>query len=140
MPDIQDLYAQMITRLARCSYFCGSLPDATHQATKNNSLCGDTVTVSLIVRDGFIFKALYEAESCVITRASARMMAEAIIGATPELALRMAASVDLLVRGKPIVHPLNSDILVHKNVSEFPNRLSCAMLPWNALLRALSPS
>ncbi|HKA90386.1 MAG TPA: SUF system NifU family Fe-S cluster assembly protein [Haliangiales bacterium] len=112
----------------------GPLADATHRATADNPLCGDRVTVHLVVADR-IDAARFEARGCALSRASGSLLTEAAVGKTPAEARELAARFEAFVAGSA---PAPDDALaVFAGVREFPSRAACAVLPWQALVRAL---
>lgn len=56
-------------------------PEAT--STKRSRVCGSEVTVDLSLTDGTVSAFAIEAKACALGQASASLVAETIIGATP---------------------------------------------------------
>ena len=71
-------YEQLIT-LAKSTRRVGSIEGAVCGSATNAS-CGDVCDVSLVIEDGKIVDVKYVVSGCVISRASAAVLAEAIIG------------------------------------------------------------
>lgn len=76
---MMDDYAYLLS-LAKRASSSAPMTDATVSATATNASCGDKCTVSLKVTDGIIEAVSFEATGCVISRASAGALAEAVIG------------------------------------------------------------
>ncbi|HZU81822.1 MAG TPA: SUF system NifU family Fe-S cluster assembly protein [Polyangiaceae bacterium] len=116
----------------------GPLPGATHEATVDNPLCGDRVTVRLRADDaGRLLEVRFEARGCLIARASASLLTELAAGRTREEALALARALDDLVEAA--APPLDAGALEPlRGVREFPARKACATLAWKALERALA--
>lgn len=136
----------------------GAPPDADHTATAENPLCGDVITVAVVL-DGEIVRDIgFTGRGCTISQASASMMTAAVlgkpVGETEELARRVAA----MIRGAAPEHapewesPARLDRLGDRGergdlgdldalagVARFPARQRCALLAWTALVAALSP-
>ncbi|BDA84918.1 iron-sulfur cluster assembly scaffold protein [Aureimonas sp. SA4125] len=70
-------YAGNISRIGRLA-----APDAS--ATAHSKLCGSTVTVDLVVRDGVVADFAHDVKACALGQASSAIMAKAIVGSTPE--------------------------------------------------------
>ena len=60
------------------------LPDATHQAHGHNPLCGDEISIFVVINDGKIEKISFQGEGCAICKASASLMTEALKGLSVE--------------------------------------------------------
>jgi nitrogen fixation NifU-like protein len=145
--DAQDLYQQALLEHAKSPRHQGPLADATHEATEKNPLCGDRVTLRLRVEDGVIRDASFEARGCMIARAAASLLTDAVRDRTLEDARALATQIDALVTVDaskpepgpmldPHGAPLELDVL--RGVRAFPARRSCALLPFRALVTALS--
>ena len=63
-------------------------PDATAKA--HSRLCGSTVTVDIVMKDGRIVDFAHDVRACALGQASSSLMARHVIGATADelLALR----------------------------------------------------
>ncbi len=76
---MMDDYAYLFSLAKRVSS-SAPMTDATVSATATNASCGDECTVHLKVTNGIIEAVSVEATGCVISRASAGVLADAIIG------------------------------------------------------------
>ncbi len=131
---LRALYQDVILDHHKAPRNHGPLADATHRGTADNPLCGDRVTLHLIVGDR-IRAARFEARGCALSRAAGSLLTEAAVGKTPAEARDLAARFEAFVAGAA---PAPSEALaVFGGVREFPSRAACATLPWQALLRAL---
>lgn len=105
-----------------------------------NPSCGDRVAVSLSVgADGRISDAAFDGSGCSISMSSADVLAETLIGRTPEAA-REAVELFLgVLRGERDAEELDSlgDAAAFKGVARLPVRVKCAALAWRAALDAL---
>ena len=136
--DAKTLYQDLVVEHGRSPRNEGALAGATHEATAKNPLCGDRVTVRVRVEAGTVREARFEARGCMIARASASMMTEAITGRGVDDARELVRTLDALVTGDPppadvgTLEPL-------RGVREFPARRGCVTLAWHALAQALGP-
>jgi NifU-like protein involved in Fe-S cluster formation len=71
-------YEQLIA-LAKSAKRVGVIEGAIYGSATNAS-CGDACDVSLVIEDGKIVDAKYEAKGCVISRAAAAVLVETVIG------------------------------------------------------------
>ena len=81
---IDDVYNEKILGFAGNISRSGRLesPDAT--ATAHSKLCGSKVTVDLKVADGVVSDFAHEVKACALGQASSSIMAQHVVGATPE--------------------------------------------------------
>lgn len=135
--DAKALYQEVIVEHGKRPHNHGPLAGATHEATANNPLCGDRVTLRLRVEDGRIAEARFEARGCMIATASASLLTDAARGKTIDEAIALAGSIDALVTSPESPSDLG-DLEPLRGAREFPARKACVTLPWHALRRALS--
>jgi len=135
-PDAKTLYQDVVLLHGNSPHNEGPLPGATHEATKKNPLCGDRVTVRLVVEGGQVRAARFEARGCMIARASASLLTDAVAAVGVEDARALATRLEALVNGDPppgdagVLEPL-------RGVRDFPARRGCVTLAWRALEAAL---
>ncbi len=141
MSDLRDLYQEVIFDHYRQPRNRGVLPHANHKAEGYNPLCGDRITLYLIVEDGVVKDARFEGAGCAIATASASMMTEALKGRTEAEADALFGRFHAMVM-TPAGQPLPDDPALGKlatlsGVREFPARVKCATLAWHTLQAAL---
>ncbi|HTI18572.1 MAG TPA: SUF system NifU family Fe-S cluster assembly protein [Trinickia sp.] len=141
MSDLRELYQEVIFDHYRQPRNRGVLPHANHSAEGYNPLCGDRVTLYLIIEDGVVKDARFEGSGCAIATASASMMTEALKGRTEAQVRALFERFHEGVTTPPDV-PLSVDPALGKletllGVREFPARIKCATLAWHTLLAAL---
>lgn len=74
------LYQDRIQDYYRRKPLAGKPEGTTNSAMAHNPLCGDVVILNLVIADGQVMQAGVQAEGCVLSVASAHMIAEQIIG------------------------------------------------------------
>lgn len=138
MPDLRELYQEVIVDHGRRPRNFGSLAEANRHAEGVNPLCGDRLTLALKVVDGVIQEACFQGAGCAISTASASLMTEALKGKTEAEAEALFSSFHSLVIGadEDAANSLGKLALL-AGVREFPARIKCATLAWHALKAAL---
>jgi len=139
MPDLQDLYQQIILEHNKNPRNYRELPNATRKVDGYNPLCGDHYTVFLEL-DGETIKDIgFTGSGCAISKASASVMSTTVKGKTREEAERYFDTFHRLVTGDST--GLSTEELgrlaAFSGVSEFPARVKCASLAWHTLRTAL---
>lgn len=112
--------------------------DGARRAEQSNVLCGDTVTVHVRVEGGRLADVGFEASACALVVASASMMTEAVTGLTVADAEIFGDRVSqiLTTPGGGTANDLGP-LAALAGVRQFPIRVRCAWLPWQALAAAL---
>lgn len=138
--DLRELYQELILDHNRRPRNFGKLPDQTAQAQGHNPLCGDTVVVHLLEKDGVVEDIKFEGVGCAISTASASLMTEAVKGKThreaEELFLKFQAMVTAADQPAEDDESMGS-LQALAGVRDHPVRIKCATLSWHALHAAL---
>lgn len=141
-PNAHDQEA--ILALFRSPHGKGTLSAPDVQATVSNPLCGEEVTVTVALdrrRDEPLVADLrFSSDGCSISQASASMMTDLVRGESVTEIRARASALRALLRGdqSEAVTSAVGPLLVLRGVSRLPARVACAMLPWEALMRALA--
>ncbi|HWD28470.1 MAG TPA: SUF system NifU family Fe-S cluster assembly protein [Rhizomicrobium sp.] len=138
---LRELYQEVILDHSKHPRHFGKLTDATNTAQGHNPLCGDRVTVQLIVdNDDRIADIKFEGKGCAISQASASLMTDMVVGRTVAEAEKLMGGFLNLVKGEE-VEGLDADdrerLDVMAGVSAFPMRVKCATLAWHTMKSAL---
>ena len=140
MNDIQSLYQQVILDHNKNPRNFGPLLSANHSADGLSPLCGDDITVHLLIENDIIKEISFEGSGCAIAKSSASIMTTVLKGKTIEQAEQLFADFHFVVTA-PMDAELNEDSLgkmaVFSGVREFPARVKCASLAWHTMQSAL---
>ncbi|MDO8616438.1 MAG: SUF system NifU family Fe-S cluster assembly protein [Dehalococcoidia bacterium] len=137
--ELDELYRDIILDHYRHPRRKGRLaaPTATHEGL--NPLCGDEVTIEVIVRDGRIQDIAYMGSGCSISQSSASMMTEAVHGKPVAEVRGLIADFTAMMRGSDDIDPESlGDLEALGGVRKFPVRVKCATLAWHTLDEALA--
>lgn len=135
-----ELYREVILDHFKNPRNRGRIPDPSVHVSGKNPLCGDQMELSLRVEGNKILESKIEAHGCSISKASASMMSEAIQDGTLEDAERYTALFKkmMLQNGTADEFPdAMDDLRSLEGVKQYPVRIKCALLSWNALLQAI---
>ncbi|MGN6378133.1 MAG: Fe-S cluster assembly sulfur transfer protein SufU [Gaiellales bacterium] len=119
---MDDLYRENILDHYNHPRNHGHLDHPTVTAEGVNPLCGDELSVELLVEDGVVTDVRYNGQGCAISQAAASMISEAVKG-------RPVSEVEQI--GK-------DDVLDELGIPLMPLRLKCAMLSVGVLRVALA--
>lgn len=136
--ELDELYRDIILDHYRHPRHRGRLPAPTVTREGFNPLCGDEVTIDLMVKGGKVVDVAYSGSGCSISQASASMMAEAVLGKDLDEVFRIIQSFTAMMRGSDEVDPEElGDLEAMAGVRKFPVRVKCATLVWHVLDEAL---
>lgn len=140
MADLRELYQSVILDHSRSPRNFGPLPEADAEATGNNPMCGDAVTVWVRMdgdRIANVSFATPPGTGCAISKASASLMTTAVAGKTRTEAEELFGAFHRLVTGETSSTDGLGRLAALGGVAQFPIRVKCATLAWHALRSAL---
>ena len=140
MDELRQLYQEVIFDHNRSPRNFGRLEHPTHQAEGINPLCGDALTVYLMLdKDDRIETVCFEGQGCAISTASASLMTETLKGVSVAEADAYFDAFHALATGAavPTTGLELSKLEVLSGVQEYPARVKCATLAWHAVHSAL---
>jgi len=140
--SLRELYQEVILDHSRHPRHFGTLEHPTHKAEGYNPLCGDKVSVTLVLnKEGRVADINFTGKGCAISQASASLMTELLAGRTLEDAQKLMDGFLHLVRGEDAA-ALSADdreyLDAMSGLSEFPMRVKCATLAWHTFHNAVA--
>ena len=113
------------------------IASSTSNVGLNNKLCGDKITIELIVLKKKILSMKYETESCVYCEASASLLSKKIKNLNIKTVKKEFKNLKNISRNKEFKIPKKfADFKKLFNSDNF-NRLNCIFLPFDAVIKAL---
>jgi nitrogen fixation NifU-like protein len=139
--SLRELYQEVILDHSRHPRHYGALDGASHKAEGYNPLCGDRVTVYLVLdREGRVTDIRFEGKGCAISQASASLMTELLAGKSAAEAEQLIEGFLHLVKGEEageLPEEAREHLDVMSGLSEFPMRVKCATLAWHTFRNAV---
>ena len=127
------LYRREILRLAADATGAGHLPAPDAVASVHNPACGDRVTVELTLVHGRVGTLAHDTQACVLTQASAALLALRASGQDRSGLAALADAVQAFLKGGTPPHGYE----VFDAVAGHAGRHRCVLLPLEAALKAL---
>jgi nitrogen fixation protein NifU and related proteins len=127
------LYRRELLRLAADATGAGHLPAPDVLATAHNPVCGDRVTVELALAGGHITALAHTTQACVLTQASAALLAGTAPGQDRAGLSALADDVRAFLNGA--APPAGFEVF--DGVASHAGRHVCVLLPFEAALKAL---
>ena len=143
MFDLEELYQDMIMEHNRKPRNFRKLEDSNRSADGFNPFCGDTIVLYLRLEEDRVADVGFQGSGCAISRASASMMTESIMGKSAQEAERIFDGFHKMLTRGPEAEPEHEDdelgdLEVLAGVAKFPTRVKCATLSWHTLQAALN--
>ena len=133
--DFSDpLYRRALLRLAADATGSGRLASPDASASLHNPACGDRITVDLALAQGHIAALAHATQACVLTQASAALLAGTAQGHDAASLGALADQVRAFLKGAPPPEGYE----VFDGVAGHAGRHVCVMLPLEAALKALA--
>jgi nitrogen fixation NifU-like protein len=138
IPEIEELYQEVILDHSRRPRNFGELPDAAVRVHGDNPACGDEIHLAVKFDGGGGLEDIkFTGRGCAISQASASLMTMKLKGKSrPEALGMLRAFHDLVTNDVDEAPKTLGDLCVMKGVRNFPQRVKCAMLPWRAVEQA----
>ena len=136
---LPSLYQEIILDHYRRPRNQGTMEGPTATVSMLNPVCGDEISLQVLVQDGQLRAVRFTGHGCSISQASASMMTQQTGGRSLAEVADLAALFKSLMHGSPEAARDRrlGDLRALQGVARFPLRIKCALLPWNALVEAL---
>ncbi len=149
MMQLESLYTEIIMEHAARPLHAGLREPFDAEVRHVNPTCGDEVTLRVTLKDAdgepAVADVSYDSLGCSISKASASVMADLVIGKTVSEAMTVSEEFVGLMHSRGEAEPdedVLGDAVALAGVSRFPARIKCALLGWmawkDATARALS--
>lgn len=129
---MRDLYTQVIMDHYKRPRNRGEIEGADIEEHLLNPLCGDEVTVYVSFEGDTVANVKFGGRGCSISQASASMMTERLMGKDRAGAAAEIADFKAMMRGEK-EFPEDDDLAALGGVIQYPSRIRCATLAWDAL-------
>ena len=106
-----------------------------HMASES---CIDDIQVQAKIEDGIIKDVRFDGVACTISTASTSIMTELVKGKTLAEAKVIIENYFAMIDGRPYDADLLDEAVCMKNVGRQANRIKCATIGWNGLVKLIS--
>ncbi len=138
MSELTDLYQEVILDHHRAPKNYRVI-DGARQAKGHNPLCGDQVTVYVVIEGDVVKDVSFQGNGCAISRAAASLMTGAVKGLARDKVEAIFRKFQKVVTGEPTADDGIDlgKLEVLSGVCQFPVRVKCATLAWHTLRAAI---
>ena len=137
MSEFNDLYMEVILDHNKNPRNKGTIDDHTNHADGHNPLCGDKISLDLIIEKDTVKDIKFTGSGCAISTASSSLLTEYIVGKNiSEIRHLFEEFHDLVTTDKSNTENLGK-LSVFEGVKKYPARVKCATLAWHTLIAAI---
>jgi SUF system NifU family Fe-S assembly protein len=139
MENLENLYREVILEHYKNPRNKGLLNDPAYVTVHiKNPSCGDDITIQSKIVDGTVMDCRHEGKGCSICCSSASVMTETMIGKTTKSAQNIAENYLKMVSNKDFDPTVDlEEATVYAGVKQFPARVKCASIAWQAFVQTL---
>jgi nitrogen fixation NifU-like protein len=133
------LYRDIIMRYYRDKSRAAAPEEYTHREKGKNPLCGDDITLYVLLENGTVGRIGYDAKGCSISLAAAAMLGEAVEGKTLGEARELTDTYLNMLQESSDKNsiPEYPYLEAMQGVKQYPGRLPCARLAWETFREIL---
>ena len=131
------LYQKQILDYAQKSRASSPLDQPTHTATLDNTICGDRVEISLVVKSQHVKKIGVTVRGCALCEAGAGLVIECFTGQTEKTIRQLTDDFSNWLMDNGTEAPI-PQMRYFTPVQSIRNRQKCVLLASHATLKALS--
>jgi SUF system NifU family Fe-S assembly protein len=139
MNNLENLYREVILEHYKNPRNKGLVTDGSYTTVHiKNPSCGDDITIQTKIAGGNVTDCRHEGKGCSICCSSASVLSETVIGKTVENARIITENYLKMVSNKPYDSSIDlEEAQVYAGVNQFPARVKCASIAWQAFLQTL---
>jgi nitrogen fixation NifU-like protein len=143
MQDLGDLYQQLILDHNKSPRNRRRIEHPSQTSEGYNPLCGDRITLDLLIDGDTIVDIAFEGAGCAISTAAASLMTQTLKGRSIREAEALFEKYHRLVAedgaasGADEGEPKLGKLMAFAGVRKYPARVKCATLAWHTLKAAL---
>lgn len=140
--QLSSLYTELVIEHDKRPLHAGLREPFDTEVHHVNPTCGDEITLRLRLAEGGerIEDISYDAIGCAMSRASASMMADLLIGRTLDEVAPAQDHMEAAMRSRGRLEgdeDLIGDSIALLGAAKFPARVKCVLMPWKAYQAAL---
>ena len=104
----------------------------------NNESCIDNIDIEMKVEDDIIKDIRFDGEACAISTSATSIMIRSLIGKNVSEARKILQNYKNMIDEKEYDKDMLGELYVYNEIGKQPNRIKCALLPYNAICKMLN--
>ena len=133
-----SIYHDTVMELARSATGAGLQDKADAEATIDNPLCGDRITLQIDMQGSQVAAVRHKVRGCALCEASAALIAGNAAGMDRPALQTARQNIEAIVRRGEDMTPVWAEMAAFAPVHSRKSRQDCVLLPFDALDAALS--
>ena len=133
MNDLRELYQQLILDHNQSPRNFKKLEDFDFHKHGHNPLCGDQLEIFIKLKKDTITNLTFIGSGCAISKASASIMTETLIGKTISEANLVFNKFREMAKSGEVSEELPMKLTVLSGIYKYPARVKCALLAWHTM-------
>lgn len=114
--------------------------DSYKKVNMNSETCIDDLDIQVKFNGDTIEDVRYDGEACAICTSSTSIMSELVIGKTKEEAMEIVENYMNMIYERDYDEDILEEAIAFKNTHKQANRIKCATLGWNGLVKLIEES
>ena len=102
-----------------------------------NASCVDNIDVMLKLEDGKIKDIRFDGEACAICTSATSIMIKTLIGKTLDQVKNIIGNYERMLNEEPYDKQVLEELIVYDEIYKQPSRKKCALLPFEAIKKAI---
>ncbi|MEE9167253.1 MAG: SUF system NifU family Fe-S cluster assembly protein [Candidatus Neomarinimicrobiota bacterium] len=135
--NLRDLYQELILDHNRSPRNFRVIEGANRRSEGYNPLCGDKITVYVLLEDDIIKEIGFQGSGCAISKASASIMTTSVKGKTKAEAKVLFGEFHKMATTGERKSGQAKKLAALAGVHKYPVRVKCATLAWHTLRNSL---
>jgi len=111
--------------------------DSFIKINTNSESCIDNVDLYVKFKDNLIVDLYFDGEACAISTSATSIMIKMFLGKTIDEAMIIIDNYYNMIEEKEYDEDILGELNAYIDISKQPNRKKCALLPFNAILKAI---
>lgn len=108
------------------------------KSNMNSPTCIDNLDFRVLIEDGIIKDVKFDGEACAISTSSASIMTNLIIGKSIDEARNIINNFESMINEEEYDEKVLEEANCYNEISKQPNRIKCAILPYEGLKKILN--
>lgn len=132
--DLASLYQTVILQHDRAPFHYQKIDHPSITVSAYNPVCGDQFKLFLKIENNVLQEAYFHGYGCAISKASTSVLIKKIQGLPIlEIPPLLQSFLQLVTSSDPILENTDEELTAFAAARQFPERLPCAVLSWEAL-------
>ena len=103
----------------------------------NNDSCIDNIDMMMKIENDKVVDIVFDGEACAICTSATSIIIKTLIGKSVEEVERIISNYQNMINGEEYDKEILGDLIIYDDISNQPNRKTCALLPSRAVINIL---